>query len=166
MEFISPLLPHKAIKKANRFFQNSVNNSKVKEEPLSPKDSQALEIGVSAIYGEIYWIKVLAEQARNKTTTIFLKGRMSSRQLLFSAIVFLLATPFLYLAISGDWPGTLITYFFAFFVGIIGIMGFIVPIIRINNVCKSLKKVLMSEDETYSEKLDLPTKKSISTRVE
>ncbi|MCK5298815.1 MAG: hypothetical protein KAJ76_07910, partial [Candidatus Heimdallarchaeota archaeon] len=102
MEFESPLSPHKALKKTEKFFELKVNNSKIKDQPLTKKDPQFLEMGVATVFGEIFWMKIHAKRTKTKTAKVSLIGRPSVKHLFLSAIVSLLSGPFLYMAINNE----------------------------------------------------------------
>ncbi|NHJ39173.1 MAG: hypothetical protein FK731_04010, partial [Asgard group archaeon] len=118
MEIQSPHSPHKAIKRASVFFETKVNNSKVKEEPLSRKDPAELEIGVATVFGEIFWFKLFAKRNIDKTSTVNVKSRPGTWHIFLSAIVLLMSGPFLYLALNSMNP-------FVFIVaGLFALIGF------------------------------------------
>ncbi|MBK5113010.1 MAG: hypothetical protein JJE41_05230 [Candidatus Heimdallarchaeota archaeon] len=149
MEFESPLSPYKVLKKAEKYFELKVNNSKIKDQPLTKKDPQFLEMSVATIFGEIFWTKIHARRTKTKATKVFLTSRPGTRHMFLSAIVFLLSGPFLYMAITGD---SILTYFLVGFLALIGIASLLLPFFRISRTQKKLQVALSSEEQFEEEK--------------
>lgn len=139
MRFESPLSPYSAIKKAEKFFEKKVLNSTIKEQPLSKRDEQMLEMGVSTLSMESYWMKIYAQKNKAGGSTIRVKARLGLMQLTFAAIVLALAGGFLYYAIAKP---NFVTIFVPLFFFIVGVLGIINPLLRINSTQKDLKEAL------------------------
>ena len=148
MEFDSPLSPHKSIKKAEKYFELKVNNSKIKEQPLSRKDPAILEIGVATIFGEIFWMRIHAKRKKDKSTSISLVGRVGIRHMFLSAIVLLMTGPFLYYALTSN---NFFVYIVAGFFAVLGIFSLSMPFFRIRSTRKQLVEALSSADEFTTE---------------
>ncbi|MCF2144208.1 MAG: hypothetical protein K9W42_10950 [Candidatus Heimdallarchaeota archaeon] len=145
MEFESPLSQFKAIKKATIYFETKVQNTQIKEQPLSRKDPQHLEIGVRALLGEIFWMKIDARRTKEKKTSIIsIKGRPGTMHLFLSAIVVLMAGPFLYM---GFQSGNAYPYVASGFFALLGLASLIMPFIRLRKTSRALQAVLTSEEE-------------------
>ncbi len=166
MEFESPISPYRAIKKAMNFFEKKVNNTKVKEAPASRRDPMILEVGITTIWGEIFWTRINTRRSKDKQSSkVFVKSRPGTRHMFFSAIVLLLSGPFFYMALSND-----IRYFtliMAAFFALIGIASMIMPVVRINRINKQIKEVLSKDDDQFDdEESDKEEIKVISSRLE
>lgn len=164
MEFESPLSPYRAIKKAMKFFETKVNNTKIKEAPLSRRDPMVLDVGITTIWGEIFWTKINTRRTKDKQSSkVFVKSRPGTRHMFFSLIVLLMSGPFLYMALRDD-----IRYFplvMAIVFAFIGIASMIMPLVRISKINKQIKEVLTSEDE-FEEDSVKEEEKPITTRLE
>ncbi len=148
MEFDSPISPHKSIKKAEKFFELKVNNSKIKEQPLSRKDPAILEVGIATIFGEIFWMRIHAKRKKDKSTRIILKGSVGVRHMFLSSIVLLMSGPFLYYAISSE---NIFVYLVAGFFAALGIFSLLMPLFRIRTTRKQLVEALSSTEELLEE---------------
>ena len=154
MEFESPLSPHKTLKKTEKFFELKVNNSKIKDQPLTKKDPQFLEMGVATVFGEIFWMKIHAKRTKTKTAKVSLTGRPSVKHLFLSGIVGLLSGPFLYMAINN---GSIINYLLAGLLAVVGIASMLMPLFRIRRTQQKLKEALSTEDQ-FEEEIEAKTK--------
>lgn len=139
MEYESPLSPYDAIKKTEKFFMEEIGNAIVKEKPLSKKDAQMIDIGITGGRWEIFWMKVYASKDAAKGSIITTKGRSGLQQLSFAAIILVLSGPFFYLSLSNDayWALIFPVVFF-----IIGFLSILMPIMRVRSTSKQLKEVL------------------------
>lgn len=144
MEFESTLSPSDAIKKSEEYFENEILNHVIKEKPLSKKDKQLLEVGVTGGRWEVFWMKIAAARTSGGITKIAITSRPGLAQLSFGAIVFLLAGPFIYLAIAND---TYWIFFFPVLLFLIGLLSMIMPIIRLKETEKGLKEILTQKRE-------------------
>lgn len=144
MEYLSQYSPSEAIKITESFFENEILNTVIKEKPLSKKDPQILEVGVTGGRWEIYWVKIYASRATSGETRIFSKGRPGLAQLSFGVIIWLLAGPFLYYVIANNIYWTLI--FPAFFF-ILGLLSVIMPIIQSRKTQKTIQAILQQKRE-------------------
>jgi len=162
MEFESPLSQFKAIKKATAYFETKVTNVQIKEQPFSRKDPQHLEIGVRALLGEIFWMKIDARRTKEKKTSIVtVRGRPGTMHLFLSAIVLLMAGPFLYMAFQS---GNAYPYVASGFFALLGLASLIMPFIRLRKTGRALRTVLSSEEE-----IDAPKEESkpiVSSRIQ
>ncbi|MFW9922151.1 MAG: hypothetical protein ACFFDW_02560 [Candidatus Thorarchaeota archaeon] len=149
MEYESSLSPSDAIKKAEDYFENEVLNHVIKEKPLSKKDKQLLEIGVTGGRWEVFWMKIAAARTSAGITKIAITSRPGLAQLSFGAIVLLLSGPFIYLSIANDAYWVL---FFPIFLFIIGLLSIIMPLIRMRETGKALKEVLTEKREIKKKK--------------
>jgi hypothetical protein len=149
MEIKSPHSPYKAIKRATLYFEKLVSNSNIKEEPSSRKDPQELEVGVTTVFGEIFWMKINAKRSVDKTSIVFVRSSPGTRQLFLSAIVILLSGPFFYMAFNSMNPFVFIV---AGFLLLLGIASMIMPFFRIRSTKKGLKKYLTTDEEITSGK--------------
>ncbi|MCK5046666.1 MAG: hypothetical protein KAS22_08800 [Candidatus Heimdallarchaeota archaeon] len=161
MEFESPLSPHKALKKTEKFFELKVNNSKIKDQPLTKKDPQFLEMGVATVFGEIFWMKIHAKRTKTKTAKVSLIGRPSVKHLFLSAIVSLLSGPFLYMAINNE---SVINYLLAGLLAAVGIASMLLPLFRIKRTQQKLKEALSTEDQ-FEEEIEAKTKTATTSRL-
>ncbi len=161
MEFESPLSPYKALKKTEKFFELKVNNSKIKDQPLTKKDPQFLQMSVATIFGEIFWMNIHTRRTKTKTTKVSLKSRPGTRHMFLSAIVMLMSGPFLYFAVNS---GNIFNYFIAGLFAVIGIASMIMPIIRINGTQRKLKEALSTEEQ-FEEEIEEKTKTATTSRL-
>jgi len=154
MEFESPLSAYRAIKKATKFFETKVSNAKIKEAPLSRKDEMLLEVGITTIWGEIFWTRVNTRRTKDKKTSkVFVTGRPGTRHMFFSAIVLLASGPFMFMALRGE-DIAYFTLFVSILFAFIGIASMIMPIFRIRKTNKQIKEILTSEEELEDEKAE------------
>ncbi|NHJ49417.1 MAG: hypothetical protein FK733_16630 [Asgard group archaeon] len=151
MEIKSPHSAYKAIKRATAFFEKKVNNSKIKEEPSSRSEAQELEIGVTTVFGEIFWMKLNAKRNEGKTSTVYVRSSPSTMHLFLSAIVILMSGPFFYLAFTSGNP---FVYFVSGFFILLGVASLIMPFIRIRSTKKALKAALTSYEKIDPESDD------------
>jgi len=163
LDFDSPLTPFRALKKAEKFFEYKVNNTKVKQKPLTKTDEPLLEVGVTTIYGEIFWLKVHAGRNKEKTARLSIWGRMSTRQLFISAIAFLMSGPFFYMAFNSN--NNVFVFMLAGFLAILGLFGLIMPSFRIRSIKKKFKESLLIEDDIEEEKAE-ESRAASMTRLE
>jgi len=161
MEFESPLSPYKALKKTEKFFELKVNNSKIKDQPLTKKDPQFLEMSVATIFGEIFWMKIHARRTKTKSTKVSLTSRPGTRHMFLSAIVMLMSGPFLYMAFNSS---NVFTYLIAGLFAVIGIASMIMPIFRINGTQRKLRDALSTEDQ-FEEEIEAKTKTATTSRL-
>jgi len=161
MEFESPLSPYKALKKTEKFFELKVNNSKIKDQPLTKKDPQFLEMGVATVFGEIFWMKIHARRTKTKTAKVSLTGRPAVKHLFFSAIVAFLSGPFLYMAINN---GSIINYLLAGLLAVVGIASMLMPLFRIRRTQQKLKEALSTEDQ-FEEEIEEKAKIATTSRL-
>ncbi len=161
MEFESPLSPHKALKKTEKFFELKVNNSKIKDQPLSKKDPQFLEMSVATIFGEIFWMRINAKRTKTKATKVILHSRPGTRHMFLSAIVMLLSGPFLYMAINSMNPFNFIV---AGLFAVIGLASMFLPLFRIRGTQKKLKEALSTEEQ-FEEEVEAKDKVATTSRL-
>ncbi|TET31323.1 MAG: hypothetical protein E3J70_02460 [Candidatus Heimdallarchaeota archaeon] len=164
MEFESPLSPYKALKKTEKFFELKVNNSKIKDQPLTKKDPQFLQMSVATIFGEIFWMNIHTRRTKTKTTKVSLKSRPGTRHMFLSTIVLLMSGPFLYMAISSTTSTNIFTYIISVLFAVIGIASLIMPIFRINSTQRKLKEALSTEEQ-FEEEIEEKTKTATTSRL-
>ena len=144
MIYESPLAPSEVIKKAEKYFSNEVLNSTIKEKPLSKKDEQKLLVGVTGGRWDIFQMEISAYMDERGIIHINSKGRCGLQQLFFAFLIWLLSTPFLFMAVSNTRYWLII---FAGFLFLVGVLSLIMPIVRIRETQKGLKEILTSQRE-------------------
>jgi len=165
LEFESPLSPYRAIKKAMKFFETKVRNTKIKEAPLSRRDQMLLEVGITTIWGEIFWIKISTRRSKDKQSSkVFVTSRPGTRHMFFSLIVILMSGPFIYMGLNKE-PIGYFTLIVAALLAFVGIASMIMPVVRIRKTNKQIKEVLTSEDE-FEEETEKEAEKPITSRLE
>ncbi|MEA2069988.1 MAG: hypothetical protein U9O98_01720 [Asgard group archaeon] len=158
MDFESPHSPSKAIERAEKYLKGNILNAIIKEKPLNRQEKQKLEVGVTGGRWEFFWIKIYAQKNLDKGSKITLRANIGLQQLTFSAIILLLAGPFLYFAISNP---TFFTIFVPSILALFGFLGILVPIIRLRKTTAKLKQAIQSTNEIeVEEKIAEQKKKS------